>query len=66
MYLNPLQIMKIKKKKPHEESFDSMMIPHWTHYLTPGDVSTLNAIATSKRLSGNLSKKIELIKTIMI
>ena len=65
MALNAIQIMKHRSKTLSEFNFDNMMIPHWTHYLSPMDVEALRQIATSKRLSGNLSEKINRIKMIM-
>lgn len=63
--LNALQMMKLKAKNMMELEYDNMMIPHWTHYLSPYDVEELRKIATSKRLSGNMSEKLNRIKNIM-
>jgi len=63
--LNALQMMRLTPKNDAEAYFDSLMIPHWTHYLSPMDVEALRSIATSKRLSGNMQEKLNRIKYIM-
>lgn len=45
--------------------YDSLIMPHWTNYLSPYDVEQLRYIATSKKLAGNMPKKQEMIKAIM-
>lgn len=60
-----LDIMKIAPKTNMEAEFDAMMIPHWSCYLSPLDVENLRRIATSKRYSGNMNLKYQMIDNIM-
>lgn len=60
-----LDIMRTPQKTDMEASFDSMMIPHWTNYLTPIDVENLRRIATSKKYAGNMNLKYRMIDNIM-
>lgn len=60
-----LDIMKTPQKTDMEALYDSMMIPHWTNYLTPIDVENLRRIATSKKYAGNMNLKYRMIDNIM-
>ena len=60
-----LDILKTAPRKPIEELFDSMWMPHWTNYLTQSDVENLRRIATSKKYAGNMDLKYRMIDNIM-
>lgn len=60
-----LDILRTAPKTDIEAEYDSMMVPHWSWYLSPMDVENLRYIATSKKFSGNMNKKYKMINDIM-
>ena len=63
--ISVLDILRTAPKTDIEAEYDSMMVPHWSWYLSPMDVENLRYIATSKKFSGNMNKKYKMINDIM-
>ena len=48
-----------------QQLFESITMPHWTAFVTPGDINSLYQIITSASLAGNFDKKKKMIDEIM-
>ena len=48
-----------------QQLFESITMPHWTAFVTPGDINSLYQIITSASLAGNFDKKKKMIDEIV-